>query len=1054
MMRWFHFIFLASLLILIGCDNSPKDPTTSVNVAPIITLKQTSQTVTADQTEVVLEALASDDVGITSTVWRQISGLNVELNNADTLNASFSVPVITFANGANKLVFELTVTDTERSQSTAQVTVIIEPNNYAPSIAIHAPKKAFKDQNVIIKSTAVDQDGEIKSVVWEQLNGPTVELTQDDNDVRFAVPALDTIEVAKFRLIVTDNKGTAVHSDIDISLYPVEQLTVSIEPQLAANEGAVTYFSWQSNSEDVDIQLKNENGESVDIVQIFQSKIYFRAPRGQVDNQLDLEFVVSDKFGQKVSQIIKLTLEPIKSAFAERQLIYKMLSGFDVRDFAFYKVDEDDFSDLVVWGPEGAYWFKANSAVIGDIDKTARLIHQENTETNRFNFLGFFDINADGKMDYLKAYSSFQAEGISVYYNQGAKFSEEVRLIDLDYRSSVVGDLKVERATIGQDDYIAFGDHSTLKVYSLSASGVELFIEHHFEHKIMPKSVTVCDLENDGLPEVFFRTKEKRDHNFDQPSALYSLTISKDATPVQLSSDITLEVFGACFNSNDSTPVFIEQRRTWGPSGEKRVTAIESVNGEFRLKDVSSTFQHLGDYSAFETVDLDKDGLDDLVLLNAFQKVQGIYKRDANFSELTFKDAENLECYDCKLTHINEQMYLKRFEIDSEVELHVYEPFGLEDKTTITLKKDQEIYELSQAGEYLQIRGRYLNELLELKDGTLSRAAGVDSGQIGDAYAYDWNQDGLSDAITVTLDADYQNAWFNIHLSKPEGGFSEVTQIRIHGTFLDASFIKVIDVKDIDNNNSLEWLISVQGFSYTKKWYSFNPESNAFEPTEFKEGEAGFVVVEKFKNFNVDINNDNHVDTLSISIDEDSYLDVDEVLMSSTRIGWFSASVSEVKEEDVQYKEVYDPELRTFDDIIDLDITRDGEQEIVAKYLQRDQQNSNLSFGWYRFSSEGTFELLQLPQFDLYTNFFDTRDSGYLVKIDYVLGEMIEYDYISELQQVIVNRIISTGIVKEDISPSVYGEDTHFYYDIDKDGDLDILLFDEYHIYWHENLGL
>ena len=72
---------------------------------------------------VVLAGSASDQDGYIATYsWRQISGLDVPLSDADTVTASFTAPA---ADTDTALVFQLTVTDNGGAEASDTVTVTL-----------------------------------------------------------------------------------------------------------------------------------------------------------------------------------------------------------------------------------------------------------------------------------------------------------------------------------------------------------------------------------------------------------------------------------------------------------------------------------------------------------------------------------------------------------------------------------------------------------------------------------------------------------------------------------------------------------------------------------------------------------------------------------------------------------------------------------------------------------------------------------------------------------------------------------------------------------------
>ena len=160
--------------------------------------------------QVVLNGSGSMDAdgSIASYRWIQTGGTTVELENAATMLATFTSPLVSPEGEA--LTFELTVTDDQGLKSTDTCIVnIVWVND--PPVAI-----AGSDQNVeegmqvaLNGSGSLDADGSIASYRWVQTGGIIVEL---DNPLTpqpsFTSPLVNPEgEALTFELTVTDDQG-------------------------------------------------------------------------------------------------------------------------------------------------------------------------------------------------------------------------------------------------------------------------------------------------------------------------------------------------------------------------------------------------------------------------------------------------------------------------------------------------------------------------------------------------------------------------------------------------------------------------------------------------------------------------------------------------------------------------------------------------------------------------------------------------------------------------------------------------------------------------------
>jgi len=132
-----------------------------------------------ENTTVTLSGAASDPDGQVVTVhWTQLSGPNVALSNANATSATFTAPAINTPTAT--LTFEFRVRDNRGAESTDQVTITVTDvpaGNQAPVVNAGPDQSVNENTGVTLTGTASDPDGSIASVVWKQLSGPTVTLS-------------------------------------------------------------------------------------------------------------------------------------------------------------------------------------------------------------------------------------------------------------------------------------------------------------------------------------------------------------------------------------------------------------------------------------------------------------------------------------------------------------------------------------------------------------------------------------------------------------------------------------------------------------------------------------------------------------------------------------------------------------------------------------------------------------------------------------------------------------------------------------------------------------
>lgn len=99
----------------------------AANVPPTSNAGSDRNNIQSGEAGVALTGAATDSDGtVASTVWTQVSGTTVTINNSTTLNASYNAPTIT---SSEDLVFRLTVTDDDGDITTDDVThTVLAPN--------------------------------------------------------------------------------------------------------------------------------------------------------------------------------------------------------------------------------------------------------------------------------------------------------------------------------------------------------------------------------------------------------------------------------------------------------------------------------------------------------------------------------------------------------------------------------------------------------------------------------------------------------------------------------------------------------------------------------------------------------------------------------------------------------------------------------------------------------------------------------------------------------------------------------------------------------------
>ncbi|KAM4873473.1 dyslexia-associated protein KIAA0319-like protein homolog isoform 1-T1 [Thomomys bottae] len=181
-------------------------PVANAGPNQVITLPQNSITLFGNQ--------STDDHGITSYEWSlspSSKGKVVEMQGVRTPTLQLS------AMQEGDYTYQLTVTDTVGQQATAQVTVIVQPENNKPPQADAGPDKEL---TLPVDSTTLDgskssDDQRIISYLWEKTQGPDGVQLENANSSVATVSGLQ-VGTYVFTLTVKDERNLQSQSSVNV----------------------------------------------------------------------------------------------------------------------------------------------------------------------------------------------------------------------------------------------------------------------------------------------------------------------------------------------------------------------------------------------------------------------------------------------------------------------------------------------------------------------------------------------------------------------------------------------------------------------------------------------------------------------------------------------------------------------------------------------------------------------------------------------------------------------------------------------------------------------
>ena len=254
------FMVLATVALLAGCEsNQPPN----VQVGP-------DQTVDVGD-KVTLRGSASDPDGTVETYrWEQVRGPSASLSNADQASTSFVAPKV---KGYQVLIFQLTAVDDRGATATSDyVSVGIWGElNQPPNAHAGLDQTVTPGDKVTLRGRSSDPDGTVETYRWEQVDGPSV-LLSNANQVSASFVALQVVKgsvALTFRLTVTDDNDATATDEVVVTIAKYGQLGITLSGTVknhvtyrGISGGTITVRQYHGNlSQTVGAAKTNRNGK-------------------------------------------------------------------------------------------------------------------------------------------------------------------------------------------------------------------------------------------------------------------------------------------------------------------------------------------------------------------------------------------------------------------------------------------------------------------------------------------------------------------------------------------------------------------------------------------------------------------------------------------------------------------------------------------------------------------------------------------------------------------------------------------------------------------------
>jgi hypothetical protein len=185
--------------------------------------------------------------------WKQTGGEKVRLSSTTVAEPTFTAPDV--KNGRVKiLTFELSVIDHGTTQSTT-IKIAVIPRNQLPTANAGSDQSVGKNDKVTLHGNGSDPDGDVLSYRWSQVNGPTIKLSNvNDQNPSFDTSALTRNSgVLRFQLTVSDGYGGVARDSVVIKVNAAKTALISAH---AGND--------QTVNEGTNVQLDGSCNDSLD----------------------------------------------------------------------------------------------------------------------------------------------------------------------------------------------------------------------------------------------------------------------------------------------------------------------------------------------------------------------------------------------------------------------------------------------------------------------------------------------------------------------------------------------------------------------------------------------------------------------------------------------------------------------------------------------------------------------------------------------------------------------------------------------------------------------
>jgi hypothetical protein len=264
------------------------------------------------------------DGDILRYAWKQTSGPEVQMQNANRAEAKFIAPRV--SGGASlSLEFELTVTDPSGASASDSAKVTVMSDNVRASADAGLDQTVDEQTSVTLFGSGIDPDSSVLTYTWKQIGGEAVTLSSTDvAQPTFTAPVVANgqIKVLVFELRVADESG---YPGKDITKVTV--LPVNVPPVVDAGDaqtveiGETVTLVGTAHDDDNDpltYLWTQVGGPSVTLSTTTDLTTTFTAPKTTETTQYTFQLIANDGQSDSEPSTVTITVngEATKALFA------------------------------------------------------------------------------------------------------------------------------------------------------------------------------------------------------------------------------------------------------------------------------------------------------------------------------------------------------------------------------------------------------------------------------------------------------------------------------------------------------------------------------------------------------------------------------------------------------------------------------------------------------------------------------------------------------------------------------------------------------------------